>query len=186
MNISLAVTIPDEVKRTIAAAIARHEPVAERGRWVERDQLQFAIVTVGEVAPAFVPHITEAVAELCSGTQPFPVHACGFGFYGTKRFPHNVWAAVDPEPAMSALYESLWKVVSPFGFSKPREDFRPHIILGTFPGGVKNRRLIDALDADEEIEFGVWRATRLTIYDCRSDKRGKSYRKITQLPFECG
>ena len=183
MNISLAITIPDDVKRTLASAIERHESQAVKARWVERDQLQFPIVTVGEVSPAFVPHITEAITGICAETPAFPVHACGFGFFGTKRFPKSVWAAVDPEPRMFDLYENIWDEIRKFGFTKPVEDYRPHILLGTFPGGTKNRALIDALDEDQEIEFGCWNANRLTFYDCKSGKRGIIHRKVNQLPF---
>ncbi len=183
MNISLAITIPDEVKHALSDAIERFEPLADGTRWVERDQLQFPVVTIGEVSPAFIPHITEAITSICAHSPFFPVHVYGFGFYGTKRFPHNVWAAVDPVEEMDDLYEKIWNAVEKFGFIKPVEDYRPHIPLGSCLGGVKNRKLIDALDADENIEFGSWTARKLTIYDCKSSKRGKVYRKVNQLPF---
>ena len=183
MNVSLAITIPDEIKHTLSAASARHADAAVSARWVERDHLQFPIVNIGAVAPSFVPHITEAITGICRSAASFPVHVYGFGFYGSKRFPHSVWAAVEPEDAMFDLYEKLWGAVSQFGFTKPKEEFRPHIILATFPGSAKNRPLLDALDADEDIEFGVWHATRLAIYDCRVGRNGRSYRKLDQLPL---
>ena len=181
MNISLAITIPDEVKHTLADAIERFQPHAEGTRWVERDQLQLPIVTIGEVSPAFVPHITDAVTKVCSSSPALAVHVYGFGFYGTKRFPHNVWAAVDPLEEMDTIYESIWDAITKFGFRKPDEEYRPHILLGSCHGGVKNRALIDAIDADEEIEIGTWMASKLTLYDCKSSKRGKVHKKLNQL-----
>jgi len=183
MNISLSITIPDSVKHALADAIDRFTDLAEGTRWVERDQLQLPIVTIGEVSPAFVPHITEAVTDICSQSPSFPIHVYGFGFFGTKRFPHNVWAAVDFIQEMDDLYEEIWGAVQKFGFEKPVEDYRPHILLGSCLGGVKNRKLIDALDADDNIEFGSWIAKKMTIYDCKTSKRGKVYRKVNQLPF---
>ena len=183
MNITLAITIPDEVKRTLADAIERFEPLAQGTLWVERDQLQLPLVTIGDTSPAFVPHITEAITTICAESPAFPVHVYGFGFYGTKRFPHNVWAAVDPQDEMDNLYEAIWNAIERFGFRKPVEDYRPHILLGSCRGGVKNRELVDALDTDEDIESGSWSARKLTIYDCKSSKRGKVHRKVNQLPF---
>lgn len=181
MYISLAITIPDEVKRTLAAAIERFQPHAEGTRWEERDQLQLPIVTIGKISRAFLPHITEAVTEICNDYSAFPVHAYGFGFFGTKRFPHNVWAAVDPSEIMNDLYEALWAPIAKFGFKKPVEAYRPHIRLGSCKGGVKNRALIDAMDADEEMEMGSWEARALTIYDCKMGKRGKVHKKLVQV-----
>ena len=181
MNISLAITIPDEVKHNLADAIERFQPHAEGTRWVERDQLQLPVVTIGEISPAFVPHITDAVSKICSAAPVFPVHVYGFGFYGTKRFPHNVWAAVDPSEEMDDLFETIWSSITKFGFKKPDEDYRPHILLGSCKGGVKNRALIDAIDADEEMEIGSWEARKITMYDCKSSKRGKIHKKVNQL-----
>ncbi len=186
MNISLAITIPDETKRRLASAIERHADAAVKARWAERDQLQFPIVTVGETATAFLPHLSEAFTGLCAEAKPFPVHVYGFGFFGSKRFPHSVWAAVDPVEEMFEIYDRAWRRIEQFGFTKPTQEFRPHIILGTFRGGVKNRNLIDELDADTDIEFGTWQITRLAIYDCREKKRGRSYRKLDQFPLGIG
>lgn len=183
MNISLAITIPDEVKHTLADAIERFQPYAEGTRWVERDQLQLPVVTIGEISPAFVPHITDAVTQVCRQSPAFPVHVYGFGFYGTKRFPHNVWAAVEPSEEMNDLFEAIWDSITRFGFKKPDDDYRPHILLGSCKGGVKNRALIDAIDADEELEIGSWEVRKLTMYDCKSSKRGKVHKKLNQLPF---
>ncbi|MFO7937753.1 MAG: RNA 2',3'-cyclic phosphodiesterase [Kiritimatiellia bacterium] len=183
MNISLAISIPDEIKHTLADAIERHSPAAKDVRWTERDRLQFPLVDIGEISPAFLPHITDTTEKICARSPAFPVHVYGFGFYGTKRFPHNIWAAVDPRDEMDNLYEAIWDSIEKFGFKKPVEDYRPHILLGSCLGGVKNRKLIDALDADEDADFGSWTAGKLTVYDCKSSKRGKVYRKIKQLPL---
>ena len=181
MNISIAVTIPEEVKRKLAMAIERLEPVAEETLWEERDQLQLPIIAVGELAPAFVPHITAALEKICVRTAPFPIHVSGFGFHGTKRFPHNVWAAVDPVPALDQIYEEIWEVLTKFGFDKPAEDLIPHIVLGICKVGIRNRELVEAMDVDPDYEFGCWDVKKVTLYDCRTSRRGKVHRKVNQI-----
>ena len=181
MNISLAVTIPEEVKRNLAAAIERLAPVAEETLWVERDQLQLPIVTVGEIAPAFVPHITGAVNKICAHIPPFPIHISDFGFFGTKRFPHKVWAGVDARKVLNSMYTEIWDSLKGFGFEKPDEELHPHIMLGICKAGIRNQRLVETMDADEKYEFGAWNVKKVTLYDCRSSKRGKVHRKVNQI-----
>jgi 2'-5' RNA ligase len=150
MNISLAVTIPDEVKYSLAA---------------------------------FVPHITSAVSTVCANTAAFPIHASNFGFYGTKRFPHNVWAAIDVTEVLTELYEAIWNAMKTFGFKKPDEEFHPHIVLGICKTGIKNQPLTDAMHADEKYDFGAWDVKKVTLYDCKTSKRGKVHRKVNQIPL---
>ena len=181
MNISLAVTIPEDVKRNLAAAIERLSPVAEDTLWIERDQLQLPIVTVGEIAPAFVPHITGAVSKTCAHIPPFPIRISDFGFFGTKRFPHNIWAAVDAPDLLNSMYTEIWESLKNFGFEKSVEELHLNILLGICKTGVRNQRLIEAMDVDEEHEFGAWDVKKVTLYDCKSSKRGKVHRKVNQI-----
>jgi len=183
MNISLAVTIPDDVKYSIAAAIERMTPVAEETLWTERDQLQLPIVTIGEVAPAFVPHITSAVSKVCTLTPAFPIEVCNFGFYGTKRFPHNIWAAIKCSEIITNLYEEIWAGMKTFGFEKPDAEFHPHIVLGICKAGIRNHTLTATLNEDDKCDFGSWNVKKVTLYDCKVSKRGKVYRKLNQIPL---
>jgi len=183
MNLSLAVTIPEEVKRKLAESIAKMMPLAAETLWVERDQLQLPIATIGEISPAFVPHITAAVTQICAHTPAFPIRIYGYGFFGTKRFPHKVWAAPTPPEALTAIYAKVWKALTTFGFEKPDEEIAPHILLGICKAGIKNQSLLEAMDADEECEFGTWEVKKLTLYDCKTSKRAKVYRKVNQIPL---
>ncbi len=183
MNISLAVTIPEEVKLNLAAAMERLMPLAQETLWVERDQLQFPIATIGEISPAFVPHITAAVSQICAHTPSFPTRIYGYGFFGTKRFPHQIWAAPTPPEVLTAIYAEIWTSLIKFGFEKPVEANCPHILLGICKAGIKNQTLIEAMDADETCEFGAWEVKKLTLYDCKTSKRGKIYRKVNQIPL---
>jgi 2'-5' RNA ligase len=183
MNISIAVTIPEEVKRNLAAAIERLQPVAHETLWTERDQLQLPIVTIGEIAPAFLPHVTAAATAICAHTPAFPISVTGYGFFGSKRFPHRVWAAIDPPTVLDAMYEEIWNAMRGFGFEKPGELVQPHIVLGICKTGIKNQILVEAMDADEECEFGAWDVRKVTLYDCKTGKNGKVYRKVNQIPL---
>jgi 2'-5' RNA ligase len=181
MNLSLAVTIPEDVKRKLAAAIERLAPEAEDTLWTERDQLQLPIVTVGEIAPAFVPHITAALSKICAHTPVFPLHLYGYGFFGTKRFPHNAWAAVDSSEVLTNMHTEIWDALKKFGFEKPDEDYLPHVMLGICKAGIRNKRLVDAMDEDHDCEFGLWDVKKITLYDCKTSNRGKVHRKVNQI-----
>ncbi|MDD2599068.1 MAG: RNA 2',3'-cyclic phosphodiesterase [Kiritimatiellae bacterium] len=183
MNISLAVTIPEEVKYNLAAGIQRLKPVTLETLWVERDQLQLPIVTIGEIAPAFYPHIAEVTNEICEQFAAFTLSIFGYGFLGTKRFPHQLWAAVTPAEPLVAMHNELWKAVAKFGFKKPESPLTPHVLLGICKTGIRNLSAVEAMDADENCEFGTWDVKRVTLYDCKTSKRGKVYRRVNQFPL---
>ncbi|MFA7173628.1 MAG: RNA 2',3'-cyclic phosphodiesterase [Kiritimatiellia bacterium] len=183
MHISLAVTIPEEVKLNLAAGIKRLEPVTRETLWVERDQLQLPIVEIGEIAPAFYPHIAAATAKICGQFAAFTLRMYGYGFLGTKRFPHQLWAAVTPAKPLIAIHDELWKALTNFGFEKPLVKMTPHVLLGICKTGIRNLSVVEAMDADEDCEFGTWDVQRVALYDCKTSKRGKVYRRVNQFPL---
>lgn len=184
MNITVAVTIPEEVKLNLAAAIKRLAPLTAETLWVERDQLQLPIVEIGEIAPAFLPHVTATTAKLCEQVAAFSLRVYGYGFLGTKRFPHQLWAGVTPAEPLVAIHDELWRALTQFGFEKPTKEMTPHILLGICKTGIKNLNAIEAMDEDENCEFGGWDVKRVALYDCKTSKRGKSYRRLNQFSLD--
>lgn len=179
MRVFLAITPPDDVKALLAAAVQRFSPVATDVTWYKRDQLHLTLAFLSEVSPAILPHLTAAAERVCAARPAFPCRAAGFGFFGIKRNPKVLWAGVDPTPELESLHEGLWVELKKFGYENREDDFRPHITLGRSRDAARNRALIDAMDGDQEADFGEWAVKRVTLYESRLTPRGPVYRTLS-------
>ena len=183
MRAFLAITIPDEIKAQLSAAIKRFTPVAVDVKWCNKDQMHLTLAFLGEVAPAILPHVTAAANRVCTAFPAFDCRAYGLGFFGTKRNPKTLWAGVDPSSELDALYEGLWKELKKFGFENDEQDFRPHITLGRCRESTRNLPLIEAMDEDTEVEFGEWTVKRVTLLESRLTPRGPVYHALDHAPL---
>jgi len=183
MRAFLAITLPDDVKAGLAAAIERLAPAARDVKWCTREQFHLTLAFLGEVAPAILPHVTAAVERVCAALPAFTCRAYGLGFFGNKRNPKTLWAGIDPSPELDDLHEGLWTELKRFGFDKQENLFRPHVTLGRCREGARNHALIEAMDADEDVAFGEWVVRRVTLYESRLTPRGALYRNLAQAPL---
>ena len=178
MRIFLAITVPDEVKANLAAAVKRLSPIAPDITWYKRDQFHLTLAFLGEASPAILPHVTAATERVCAKHAVFACRAYGFGFFGTKRNPKTLWAGVDLTPELDGLRDALWEELEKFGFEGDKTDFRPHITLGKSREATRNHPVIEAMDEDENIAFGEWDVTRVTLCESRTSPHGMIYRDL--------
>ena len=183
MRVFIAITIPDEIKSTLAVAVKRLEPFAQNVKWCERGQYHITLAFLGEIVPSFLPHVTTAVNRVCSGVAPFECHAYGLGVFGSKRNPRTLWAGIEPVPELGDLFERLRLELKKYGFKGEEDELHPHVTLGRCRESDNNRAVVNAMDADEEIEFGSWLVSRVTLYESRLTPRGPVYRAIERIPL---
>lgn len=178
MRSFLAITLPNEVKARLADTVRRLAPLATDVKWCGKDQLHLTLAYLGETSPAILPHVTAVTDRVCAAFPAFTCRAYGLGFFGTKRNPQTLWAGVDPTPELEALHERLWMELKKFGYENDELDFRPHVTLGRCREAVRNRAVIEAMDEQEEVDFGAWQVTRVTFYESRLTPRGAVYRTL--------
>ncbi|HOE61298.1 MAG TPA: RNA 2',3'-cyclic phosphodiesterase [Kiritimatiellia bacterium] len=183
MRLFLALSLPDSVASRLTDAVRRLEPEATDVAWCRRDQFHVTLAFLGDTAPAILPHLTAACERVCSACPSFSCRAYGFGFFGSKRSPRTLWAGVDPIPELMALQEAIWQTLPKFGFADNETHFCPHITLGRCRKGARNLRLIEAMDAEDQTDFGSWRVTRVTLYESRPSPRGPIYRAASLFPL---
>ena len=165
------------------AAIQRFTPVAIDVKWNKKEQFHLTLAFLGEVSPAILPHLTAAADRVCATLPPFNCHAYGLGFFGTKRNPSSLWAGMTPTPELELLHERLWIELKKFGYENNELEFQPHITLGRCREAARNHPLIEAMDADEAVDFGDWEAKRVTLFESRLTPHGAVYRSLAHIAF---
>ena len=180
MRTFIAITLPQETKAALAAAMQRLAPVAVDVTWCV-GQLHLTLAFLGDIAPSILPHLSTAMTRVCQTLPAVPCHAYGLGFFGNRRNPKTIWAGVNLSPELETLHSALWRELKRFGFSTDEDRFRPHITLGRCKERARNQPLTNAMDADTEIEFGRWAATGITLYESRPTPKGTRYSPLNKF-----
>ena len=183
MRSFIGIPLPDGVKTKLQAAVKRLTPNAVDVSWCTSTQFHLTLAFLGETAPAILPHVSSAMTRICATVPPFTCRAYGFGFFGTKRNPKTIWAAVDPIPALGALNEAIGIELKRFGFQVDEDEFRPHITLGRCKERARNHPLVEAMNEDEAMDFGSWPVTGLTLFESRLTPKGAVYATLNRYTF---
>jgi 2'-5' RNA ligase len=179
----IAIPLPDAVKNRVKEAVQRLAPAAVDVTWCTKSQFHLTLAFLGETAPSILPHLSEGLMRLCAEVRPFTCRAYGYGFFGSKRNPKVVWAGVDPAPKLLELQEAVAMELSRFGFKIEVKAFRPHVTLGRCKERARNYPLIQAMEAEEQVDFGSWSVTGLTLFESRLSPRGAIYSVLARFPF---
>jgi 2'-5' RNA ligase len=180
MRVFLAIAVPDEIKSAFVPVIQRLTPLASDVKWCDRDQFHVTLAFLGEVAPSILPHVTAATDRVCASVPSFVCRAYGLGFFGTKRNPRTLWAGIDPAPELGELHGRLRAELKKYGFREGEAELRPHVTLGRCRESVNNRAVVEAMDADGDVDFGSWTVSRVTLYESRLTPRGALYRALSR------
>ena len=175
MRTFIAITIPKETTATLAAAMKRLAPVAVDTAWRNVSKLHITLAFLGETSSTILPHLAVGLTRVCQTLPVLPCRVYGLGFFGNRRNPKAVWAGVDLSPALEALHEGVWQELKRFGIHKENVPYRPHVMLGRCKEHTRNQPLIEAMDADTDINFGAWAAPGITFYESRPSPKGVLY-----------
>jgi 2'-5' RNA ligase len=183
MRLFVAIKLSLEARQALVAACAPFRPLAEGCAWSNPEQLHVTLAFLGDCAPAFLPHLTRMIDEVCKPVEPFTCRAVGFGYFGSRRYPSVIWAGVEPAAVIESLHNRLWQSFSKLGYERPSAPFDSNITLARCKDRTRNAAFLEALDAAETEKLGQWEATGMTLFESRRGSHGTSYRTMHQAAF---
>lgn len=184
MRVFIAIKPPKDIIHALAQSIQSLAAIEPQARWCQPSQLHMTMAFLGEVAPAFVPHLKEAGGALCADLTAFECHAHGFGIFGNKRSPRAIWAALDLSPELESLERTLNRGLQRFGLKPMTTEFRPHITLGRCKAKHDYRHLVRAMEQMPQPDFGTWQVQQVTLFESRVVKQGRHYQPLAQWPLQ--
>ena len=183
MRLFIAITVPAEIRRQLEAVCRPFAALAAQTVWCKPEQFHVTLAFIGEAAPAFLPHLRQALDRACASVPALACRAAGFGYFGSRRSPAVLWAGVEPAEELEALHDLLWRTLEPMGYERPSPRFHPHITLARCKERARNQAVLDAMDQSEDDVFGDWTAGGATLYESKLTPRGPLYHALHTAPF---
>src|SRR3974390_3070368 len=108
MRLFVALDIPEDVRASLAALVAKLRPACRDARWARLEGLHVTLKFIGEVAAEKLEAIKSALAAL-PPCAPFPVKFRSLGFFPSARRPRVLWAGIEAPPALAGLAKEIEK-----------------------------------------------------------------------------
>lgn len=137
LRLFAAIPLPDETRERLAAAQAG----LERHRLVPPENFHVTLAFFGAVDARRAEDIAGALNE--ARAAPFTLWLDGVGVFGGDR-ARAVYAAVRPDPALTALRNSVRAAARAAGVVLRAERFTPHVTLARGVAGADLRRWLES------------------------------------------
>jgi RNA 2',3'-cyclic 3'-phosphodiesterase len=130
MRLFAAVPITEPARSEIAKLLQRLREPNWPLRLVHDHGIHLTVKFFGEVPPARLEVIEEAVRQAVPGTGALPLRLDGIGAFPNSRRPRIIWIGLEAPPALELLQDRLERRAEAIGFAPEGTPFRPHVTLG--------------------------------------------------------
>lgn len=177
----MAVLLPDDVRRRLAAEIERLRSHADDVTWVAPANLHVTLKFLGRVDEARVPPLIEALGAIAAGRRALDLAVRGLGAFPTPTRPRVVWAGLAEAPDLGALADAVDAACGALGFTREPRPFSAHVTLGRVREPRRRPQLAEALV--RSVDFGRVRIERLSLMRSEPSPGGARYTELAALPL---
>lgn len=125
----VAATIPGAITALGKYTAALRPFGGDAVRWVPQENLHVTIRFLGDVEPARVASVEEAIRTTVKGQEAIPVRLQGLGAFPSPGKPRVIWCGMSHGGAqLTEIAGTLEKALQRLGFP-PEKRFHPHVTL---------------------------------------------------------
>lgn len=141
MRLFLAINIPPEVRREIAAATAELRACAPEIAWVREPLLHLTLKFLDEQPDDRVAEIQNAIVPAAGQHRELVMSVGGIGAFPNFRRARIVWIGVQEDPRLELLHHDIELACERLGFELDGRPFRPHVTLGRVKQSLSEAKL---------------------------------------------
>jgi RNA 2',3'-cyclic 3'-phosphodiesterase len=178
----IAIEIPAEIKKAIAVQTASlHADTGRAVRWVSPENIHLTLKFLGELGPANVGLLSQAVQAVCSQQAPFKITVSGLGSFPNLHQPRVIWVGLQAPPDLDRLQRKIDVAAARLGYTAEDKPFSAHLTIGRIreqlsPDEIK---LLQAALAWFQIaDVGVFIVRTVSLYNSELLPTGPLYTAI--------
>jgi 2'-5' RNA ligase len=182
MRLFVAMDIPEDVRRSLAALTAKLRPACRDARWVRIEGLHVTLKFIGETSPEQTEAIKTALASIPL-RAPIPISFRGLGFFPDERRPHVLWAGIKTVTELADLAAAVETALEPLGIPRGVHAFSPHLTLARLDTPRVLAALQDAVKNASRLAFGRATAEEFHLYQSVLKPGGAEYTRLATFSF---
>ena len=155
LRVFIAIEIPLKIKKAIAAEIANlHNGAGRAVRWVANENIHLTLKFLGEISPASVELLSQALQAECEQSTPFDITVSGLGCFPNSHRPRIIWIGLNIPPELNRLQHKLETATTRMGYATEDKLFSPHLTIGRIREQATPAELNNIHSALEKLHIG--------------------------------
>lgn len=151
---------------------------------VKPGNFHLTIKFLGEVSTSDREDLDSLIQSRLPTPGPLKLVVKNVGVFPNMDHPSVVWAGIDLNDSLRAVYEAVEDLSTDLGFDPDEHEFRPHVTLGRYKNSVGNtNRLLKWIQDHGEEEFGRFEASFLHLYESDLQQDGPIYTSMVSWPL---
>jgi 2'-5' RNA ligase len=182
-----------EIPAAIRAAIARSTDGLQKSlprplvRWVAAQNLHLTLKFLGDVSPANLEKLAEALKVEADRLAGFELSVGRLGAFPTPRRPRVIWIGIEAPAALAALQRAVEGAAARMGYPPEERPFTPHLTVGRVgqnASAADLARIRTAIEGTVVGPLGTARVDAFHIFKSDLQSTGSVYTHLYTLPLK--
>jgi RNA 2',3'-cyclic 3'-phosphodiesterase len=182
MRLFIAIELPEEIKRGMAAIQEQLRKSGADAGWTRLEGIHLTLKFLGEVAEAKVPEIKVAMTEAVQGAAGFRLEVAGAGAFPNNKNPRVLWLGVRGDTERLALLQSSVEgAMVKAGFDPEDRAFSPHLTLARIKYLRPRFSWPQAIETIKDAELGGMDVTAVSLMKSELKPSGAVYTEMGRV-----
>lgn len=185
----IAVEIPANIQSALAGSTATLRKILPKPliRWVAPQNVHLTLKFLGEINPANLELLAEALKAEVATHETFGMSVSGLGAFPSLHRARVVWIGLEAPAALMALGRSVEAVTARLGTIPEDRPFSAHLTIGRVGQNVSEadrQRISTALEETKVGTLGTVRVEAVHIFKSDLQPGGPVYTPLYRLPMK--
>ncbi len=185
----IAIELPAGIQAAIANSTAGLQKALPKPlvRWVAPKNLHLTLKFLGDVSPANLEHLAEALKQESVRHEKFSLKVGGLGAFPTSRRPRVIWIGLEAPATLIGIQRAVEAISSRMGYPAEDRPFSPHLTIGrigqdTSPTDL--RRVSTAIEGTTVGPLGIVSVDVIHIFKSDLQPGGSVYTHLYAMPLK--
>jgi 2'-5' RNA ligase len=184
MRAFIALTLPDEVRRSLAALQRELAAAGADVKWVEPANLHVTLKFLGEVTDEQRRAVEQLLGDVVCGEAAFTLGLDRVGAFPSFSSPRVVWVGLgEGKERAVRIAERIEESYGSLGLPKEERPFAAHVTLGRVRSPHRLPPLARAVHECAWRKPAPWTVTVLTLYQSVLGSDGPRYTVLAEAPL---
>lgn len=184
MRAFLAITLPPEIRQSLALLQTQLAASGADVKWVEAENLHVTLKFLGEIGDDTRQLVESLVGRLASAEPSFALALGVVGAFPSFSAARVVWVGLaEGAQTVARIAQAIGREGQGRALRHEERAFSPHLTIGRVRSSRRRPQLTQALQQAAWTPPEPWRVTSLTLYQSALSARGPRYTVLAEFPL---
>ncbi len=189
MRSFIAIEMPAKIQAAIGQSTAELQKAVPKPlvRWVARENVHLTLKFLGDVSPANLEQLAEALKLEAAKQEAFSLSVHGLGAFPNLRRARVIWIGLEAPPALGSIQHCVEGLANRLGYPAEDRPFSPHLTIGRVgqsASAADLSRIRAALEGCQVGDLGTVNVEAVHIFKSDLLPSGSVYTHLYALPLK--